>query len=52
MSKRFTLNIEEDDYGDPIIYIPEEVYSELNWDVGEVLNYSIDENTLKLLKDD
>ena len=46
------LNIEEDDYGDPIIYIPEEVYSELNWEVGEVLNYSIDENTLKLLKDD
>ena len=52
MSKRFTLNIEEDEYGDPIIYIPEEVYSELNWNSGDMLNYSIEDTTLKLTKDD
>tara|TARA_B100000131_G_C17610296_1_gene407298 strand:+ start:163 stop:321 length:159 start_codon:yes stop_codon:yes gene_type:complete len=52
MSKRFTLNIEEDEYGDPMLYIPEEVYTELNWEVGNTLNYSIDDTTLKLLKDD
>ena len=52
MSKRFTLNIEEDEYGDPIIYIPEEVYTELNWELANTLNYSIDDTTLKLLKDD
>ena len=52
MSKRFTINVEEDEYGDLFMYIPEEVHSELNWEVGEVLNYSIDDTTLKLLKDD
>tara|TARA_B100000902_G_C27249311_1_gene884351 strand:+ start:374 stop:532 length:159 start_codon:yes stop_codon:yes gene_type:complete len=52
MSKRFILTIEEDEYGDPYIFIPEEVYTELNWESGNTLNYIIEDNSLKLTKDD
>ena len=37
--KRFTLRIEEDDYGDNYIHIPEDVMRECGWDIGTELEY-------------
>ena len=37
--KRFTLTIEEDEYGDNFIHIPEDVMRDCNWDIGTVLEY-------------
>jgi len=37
--KRFTLRIEEDDYGDNFIHIPEDVMKECGWDIGTNLEY-------------
>ena len=37
--KRFTLTIEEDEYGDNYIHIPEDVMRECGWDIGTELEY-------------
>ena len=37
--KRFTLRIEEDDYGDNYIHIPEDVMRDCGWDIGTELEY-------------
>ena len=37
--KRFTLRIEEDEYGDNFIHIPEDVMKECGWDIGTELEY-------------
>ena len=42
MSKRFTLDIQEDDYGDIFVTLPQDLLTECGWDVGDVLEYSID----------
>ena len=51
MSKRFTLSITEDEYGDPIIFLPNEVIEELDWTKDDTLEYNIDNNTLNLKRD-
>jgi len=37
--KRFTLRIEEDDFGDNYIHIPDDVMKECGWDIGTNLEY-------------
>ena len=37
--KRFVLRIEEDDYGENFIHIPDDVMRECGWDIGTVLEY-------------
>tara|TARA_B100001250_G_scaffold228775_1_gene196384 strand:- start:600 stop:758 length:159 start_codon:yes stop_codon:yes gene_type:complete len=51
MSKRFTLQIQEDEYGDPLIYLPHEVIEELDWTTGDTLEYNTDNNALNLKRD-
>ena len=51
MSKRFTLSITEDEYGDHIIFLPNEVIEELDWTIDDTLEYNIDNNTLNLKRD-
>ena len=40
--KRFTLRIEEDDYGENFIHIPDDVMRECGWDIGTELEYEED----------
>ena len=37
--KRLVLRIEEDDYGENYIHIPDDVMRECGWDIGTVLEY-------------
>ena len=37
--KRFVLRIEEDDYGENYIHIPDDVMRECGWDICTVLEY-------------
>lgn len=41
MSKRFTVTLEEDEFGELILPIPDEVCEELGWEVGDELEYDI-----------
>ena len=51
MSKRFTVTIEEDEFGDLVLPIPDEVCEELGWEVGDDLEYEIlDDETFSLKK--
>ena len=53
MSKRFTTTIEEDEFGDLILPIPDEVCEELGWTVGCELEYEMaDDETFTLRKVD
>ena len=38
MSHRFTTQLEEDDYGDPILTIPYDVCEAMGWDIGTNLD--------------
>ena len=40
MSKRFTVPVEEDDFGDLIITLPAEVVNDLGWYEGMDLEWS------------
>ena len=50
MSHRFTVHLEEDQFGDLIMPIPEEVLEELGWYVGDTLDYEIDGESLIITK--
>jgi bifunctional DNA-binding transcriptional regulator/antitoxin component of YhaV-PrlF toxin-antitoxin module len=51
MSKRFTVTLEEDEFGELILPIPDEVCEELGWEVGDELEYDIiDDNTFSVRK--
>lgn len=50
MSKRFTVTIEENESGDLILPIPEELADELRWEMGDVLEHEIDEDGVWVLK--
>lgn len=55
MSNRFTVTIEEDEFGELILPIPDEICEELGWDVGDTLEYGVDETdslTLRKVKDE
>jgi bifunctional DNA-binding transcriptional regulator/antitoxin component of YhaV-PrlF toxin-antitoxin module len=44
--KRFTVTLEEDEFGDLILPIPDEVIEDLGWAVGDELEYSVDDSEL------
>lgn len=51
MSKRFTVILDEDEFGDLILPIPDEVCEELGWEVGDDLDYDIiDDDTFTIKK--
>ena len=52
MSKRFTLTLQEDDFGDVYLNIPEEVAEALDWNVEDVLEYNLEEPKLTFKKSD
>ena len=45
MSKRFTITIEEDEFGELILPIPDEVCGDLGWIVGDDLEFDVDDVT-------
>lgn len=55
MSKRFTITIEEDEFGELILPIPDEICEDLGWKEGDALEYEVDDVTgsftLKKLED-
>lgn len=44
--KRFTVTLEEDEFGEVILPIPNEVLEDLGWAVGDELEYSVDDSDL------
>ena len=42
MSKRYVLEVQEDEYGDVFVTLPDELLEEAGWDVGDVLEYEED----------
>ena len=50
MSKRFTITIEEDEFGELILPIPDEICEELGWDIGDMLDYDIQDDCFTLRK--
>lgn len=44
--KRFTVTLEEDEFGDLILPIPDEVMEDLGWEIGDELEYSVDDSEL------
>tara|TARA_B100000287_G_C20157421_1_gene592664 strand:+ start:418 stop:588 length:171 start_codon:yes stop_codon:yes gene_type:complete len=52
MSHRFTVPIEENDYGEYVITLPQTIIDELGWDIGDDLDYAIEDNVLTFIKSD
>ncbi len=42
MSKRFTLEVQEDDYGDIFVQLPQDLLTECGWNVGDMLEYTVE----------
>ena len=40
MSKRYVLEVQEDEHGEVFVELPEELLEEAGWLVGDVLEYS------------
>jgi|TARA_B100000085_G_C18399323_1_gene453874 bifunctional DNA-binding transcriptional regulator/antitoxin component of YhaV-PrlF toxin-antitoxin module len=45
MSKRFTVTIEEDEFGELIFPIPDDVCEDLGWNIGDELEFDVDDVT-------
>ena len=43
MSKRFTTQLDEDDFGDLVLTIPYDICQELGWDTESLLQYDVNE---------
>ena len=52
MSHRFVVTLEEDQYGDLVLPIPEEILDELGWTEGDDLDYTLDGDSIILRKSD
>jgi hypothetical protein len=50
MSKKYTLNLEEDDSGDLFVKLPDDLIEELGWLEGDIISYSLDGDSLFLSK--
>jgi antitoxin component of MazEF toxin-antitoxin module len=50
MSHRFIVTLEEDQFGDLVMPLPDALVEELGWIVGDHIDYTIDEDTLILKK--
>lgn len=48
--RRFTVTLEEDEFGELILPIPDEVVEELGWDVGDELEYDLSEDQVLRLR--
>ena len=42
MSKRFTITIEEDEFGELILPIPDDVCKDLGWTIGDDSDFDVD----------
>jgi bifunctional DNA-binding transcriptional regulator/antitoxin component of YhaV-PrlF toxin-antitoxin module len=45
MSKRFTVIIEENEFGELVLPIPDDVCEDLGWNIGDELEYDVDDVT-------
>ena len=45
MSKRYTVTIEEDEFGELYFPIPDDVCEDLGWNIGDQLEYDVDDVT-------
>ena len=52
MSHRFTVSLEENEFGDTVITLPVELTDELNWNIGDQLDYDIEDDKLSFKKYD
>ena len=52
MSHRFTVSLEENEVGDTVITLPVELTDELNWNIGDQLDYDIEDDKLSFKKYD
>tara|TARA_B100001113_G_scaffold71497_1_gene55392 strand:- start:2224 stop:2394 length:171 start_codon:yes stop_codon:yes gene_type:complete len=50
MSKRFTTQLDEDDYGDLVLTIPYDICEELGWNTETPLQYDVNEQGFHLKK--
>jgi bifunctional DNA-binding transcriptional regulator/antitoxin component of YhaV-PrlF toxin-antitoxin module len=50
MSKKFMLNVKEDENGDLYLTFPDEVIDSLGWQEGDVVEYVIDEDSFIIKK--
>ena len=50
MSKRYILDVEDDDYGDLFITIPTELMEEMGWRAGTKLEYTEETDGSIILK--
>lgn len=52
MSRRFILDVQEDEHGDCFITLPDELLDELGWQVDDVLEYTMENESVILRKVD
>jgi|TARA_B100001113_G_scaffold288627_1_gene244485 hypothetical protein len=52
MSKRFTIPLEVDEFGEFYLSIPDNIIEELGWEEGEVINYNVEGENFVLTKND
>ena len=50
MSHRITVSLEENEYGETIITLPDTIIEELGFNIGDELDYDIIEDTLTFKK--
>ena len=43
MSKRFTITINEDEYGEIYLQLTDDICEDLGWRVGDTLEYDLDD---------
>ena len=48
MSKRFTTQLDEDDFGDLVLTIPYDICQELGWDTESILQYDVNDDGFHL----
>ena len=53
MSHRFTVSLEENEFGETVVTIPDTLIEELGWRVGDELDYELlNDDTLTFKKTD
>lgn len=52
MSRRFILEVQEDEHGDCFVSLPDELIDELGWQVGDELEYTMEDESIILRKVD
>lgn len=52
MSRRFILEVQEDEHGECFVQLPDELIDELGWQVGDELEYTMEDESIILRKVD